>query len=595
MEWTRVDSSHFDSREGVFGIETWNYRGGPVGKVKVYLWDSDVDRDDGAYRSEEFWLHLGNPIATRNLSYYPGYSYEEEVIYENGRLISSLSRSAESELDQIPVTSSATFVESDPEMLSDQEWIVQMFDDSKSRAEKLLDTARTVQSLGGGTQPLLTRSYRIYLDDFSPDGKYALAWSIKGEAHPAWDRWETESWEYIYSLGEYPSMPISVISLETGAVIGQLNHDNGEDGWTEWARDESLFVYFRETSHVGPLESKVYRVSGDEVTMIIPDLPAAVGEIALKELEKAGHPYCAKRAMVAPGDAGDQGVVDTWISSVSEEGVFSFETTFEDQMEEALGHASLRLDLKIDATTGQLQLVSSEVADFQRVPLSWDEAGQVISTSASSWITSPPAVEEYYRFETYPETGILGLYNDFGGVLSPDVIEIVMKRSIYQRDIDGLNLYSPDDFARYNPEAIAEINRELSHLLNPAAVLATRGLYEAKFKALAQDFNAALRYWEENPAELKRQGEVYLKHIKDGTLPDGYYLLDGDIANFLMEEHASEWETQLHYLTAIRFWMRRSIDGSKDEFASILQKTIRAFDSEYFAKSGFPDLIIESP
>lgn len=593
MEWERIDTSHFDSEEGVFGIEVWTHRGGMVGKIKVYSRDSESDRDDKIYNAEEFWLHLGEPVAHRRVSFYPGSAYEDITTFRDGKLVSSLTRFADSGGEQVPDISSAKFEETDPESLNDEEWVTQVFEDTSRNAEKMLVTAEVVQSLPGGKQSLLSQPYRIHLEDVSPDGSYALAWSIEGVGSPDWERWENESWQYLESFGEFPNMPISVVSLKTGSIVGQLGQDMGAEGWAEWSPDGRMFVYFVEVGHVVPLESSVYRVGPDGVSMIISDFPAAVGQIAMKELEKVGHPYCVRRSLTKSDDE-EGSAVDTWISDISESGVFSVETSFGLHMESRLDQASLNIDLKIDPTTGALQLVSSKIAEFPQIPMNWEEAVEVISTSAASWLTSPPQVEEQYRFATWPETGILGLYNEFGAILTPEVIEVLLKRSLYKESTGFLNLYTPYEFARYDPQAIAEIDRELSRFLNPA-VFATRGLYEAKFKTLARDFNEALRYWEEHPAELKRQGEVYLKHIKNGTLPDGYYLLDGDLADRLMEEYSSEFDAQLHYLTAIRFWMRRSIDGSKDEFASILQKTIRAFDSEYYSNNGFPDLIIDRP
>ncbi len=595
MEWRRVDTSHMDSLDGIIGIEIWSFSDGAPGKIKVHKRDLGSEEGSKSQISREIWLNFGTPVAERELFLYPGSAYEIEKGFRDGKLDSERSRSLDQEDGKIPDITTVSFEGSDPEFLADEEWTIQSFVDVKQRAKQLITASQAIGGMPGKGRSLMSRSHRIYLDNISPDGRYALAWEIEGNPSPDWARWEKESWDYLYSGGgSDPKLPISVISLQDGAVIGRLPHFNGEDGWADWARDGSFFVYSIETGHVGPIESSVYGVSPGGVSVVVPDLPGAVEGIALKELEAVNHPYSVRRTLMPQGPDDDSGVY-IWIPSISEEGVIEVDTSFGRDYEGTLDQANLIVNVMIDPAAGGLRLVSSKIPEFAQIPMSWSEAENLLNTTAPTWITSPPVVDEYNQHSTAFDTGILALFNEFGKVLSPEVIEVVMKRSLYQSPSNYLDIYSPYEFSRYDPQAIGEINREVSRFLNPATVMATRALYEAKFRDIARDFNEALRYWDQNPSDLKHQEAVYLQHIKDETLPDGYYLLDGDLADQLMEKYSDDYEVQLRYLTGLRFWMRRSIDGSKGEFASILQKTIQAFDSDYFSRSGLPNLIVNRP
>ncbi|MEM6915724.1 MAG: hypothetical protein AAF491_04075, partial [Verrucomicrobiota bacterium] len=256
------------------------------------------------------------------------------------------------------------------------------------------------------------------------------------------------------------------------------------------------------------------------------------------------------------------------------------------------------LTLKANPATGDVALLSSRVAPFEAFPTSWEKFRETVMASATSWLQSPPGVVDYLQFETFIPDGVQHLYNLFGGFLNQDLIEVLTQRSLFVSGPHYPGGLIPDsrfDFGRYDPETVRAISDEMGRLLTPAMVGATQGLYRAEFSLMAKHFQEALHYWHANPGELQRQQTVYLDHLKNETLPEFYYLLDGNLAEGLMESYSDNWDDRTCYLTALRFWLRRSCDGSYDEFASILQQAIAAYDPAYFAYRGIPELKLEAP
>lgn len=588
-----VDATHADSDYGVGQVTLWIDEGG-VAKVKNEL------RRDGNVESQEVWLHENQPIFFFERSEWHGNQdgsvnvNEYRFYLENGQVIREMGRFA-----TIPRGGSLDIADLPHEIVDDlePEYGRSLFEDKSQRTADFIKTINALAGISGNAPDLLKWPYRLMLHTLSGDSRYAAAWGLDGVAQPDWKRWEAERFEYLTALGE-PVSNLQLIDLSTGASLGPLDADFEPGGsapyfWLKWAEtdgDSKGDNYFIAGSDyrwaTGPIA--LYRVEGDQVIKQA-DLTPMLSSWTMDALRAADHPYAIDATEAV-------GFID--LKRLSSNGTIDLTFAIESKFEGTRRNASVDLTMRADPATGDLQLLSSEVAPFEAFPTSWEKFRETVMASAGSWIQSPPGVIDYMQFETFIPDGVQHLYNLFGGFLNQDLVEVLVQRSLFVSGPHYPGGLIPDsrfDFGHYDPQAIQSISDEMGSLLTPNMVNATRDLYLAEFSQMAKHFQEALHYWHANPGELENQKSVYLAHLKNETLPEFYYLLDGNLAEGLMESYSDDWDDRTCYLTALRFWLRRSCDGSFEEFASILQQVLSAYDPAYFAYRGIPELKLEAP
>lgn len=587
MTKLEVDASHADSNYGLGTVSVWT-EGGFVSKVRNEIHSQD------SVNIQEAWLQNGEPIfffdrsewygtqdGTVSLNEYRYYLHNQEVIREMGR---SASRPKGGSLD---LTGVADVVNDD----FDPEYGRGLFDDRKLQTDEIIKTVQALTSQGGPSPDLLRWPYRVMLHTLSEGGRYAAAWGIESVPQPDWIRWETERYDYLTSIGD-PALTLHLVDLTTGNSLGRIESEFEPGGsapyfWMKWAPGDRFFLAgcdFRRATG----STSLYRVNGPQLVKTS-DLYSDLSRFAMNALREADHPYAI--------DATDaMGFLD--LKTLSPDGSISLTYAIESNFEGTRRNASVDLTVKANLATGETVLLSSLVAPFEPFPTSWQKFGATLAASANQWIQTPPAIVDYLGFETFIEDGVHHLYNLFGGFLNPDLVEVLIQRPLFVSGPHypgGLVTTARFDFGRYDPEAIRAISNEMDRLLSPEIVSSTQGLYRAELGAMAKHFQEALQYWEANPEELERQKTVYLNHLKNETLPEFYYLLDGDLADQLMDSYSDNWDDRTCYLTALRFWLRRSCDGSYEEFASLLQKVVSTYDPAYFAYRGLPNLKLEAP
>lgn len=285
------------------------------------------------------------------------------------------------------------------------------------------------------------------------------------------------------------------------------------------------------------------------------------------------------------------------VRSITPRGLLDIGYAIESKFEGPRRNAHIDLTLQTNFDNGTFQLISAELPDYEPVPTSWEKLKTLLMTSASEWLNVPPALPDYLQIETFHEDGILHLFNQFGSAIDPDMIEILVRQPLFLEGPHypgGIVTQSQFEFGHYDPAAVRSVTREFRKLLTPEMVEATRPLYDAKFRSMAHHFQESLLYWHNNPDELERQKTVYLKHLEEQTLPEFYYLLDGNLAEGLMNNYSDNWTEQSCYLTGLRFWLRRSCDRTFPEFADLLQNVIAAYEPNYYSAKGIPDLRVDS-
>lgn len=157
----------------------------------------------------------------------------------------------------------------------------------------------------------------------------------------------------------------------------------------------------------------------------------------------------------------------------------------------------------------------------------------------------------------------------------------------------GLVLDSRFSFGRYNPEFVARLgNICIPGERDSAFHAATQGIYDEFVRPLARVFFVTYRKLMDNPAFLVQEKNEYLLAIRNRTLEPYYYEKYFD---FLSCEYPYYGKNRSDFKgpgfegicdgnvvkTCVAFWIRRSIDGTDDEFYSGLERLLKVYDGAF--------------
>ena len=159
---------------------------------------------------------------------------------------------------------------------------------------------------------------------------------------------------------------------------------------------------------------------------------------------------------------------------------------------------------------------------------------------------------------------------------------------------EALTLDSRFTFGRYNPEFVAR----LGALLIPGDHddvfrAATQAVYNDSIRPLARVFFVTYRKLMDNPAFLVQERKDYINAIKDMKLDSYYYEKYFDFLNCeypYYGKNRSDFQDPGFdgicdgnvVKTCVAFWIRRSIDGTDDEFYEGLEKLLKVYDRDFF-------------
>ena len=585
MTQIRADATHGDSDYQIGQIDIW-LRDGAIAKVR------NEHRIQDSVSVQEYWLHEHRIIfvyertewhnsqdSTVNLNEYRYYM-------DGGSAIREMSRSDVRQAGQSLDISNVSHQINDE---FDSEYGASLYEDKDRQIDSILAIAKALTKREGAPLDLSSLPFRILFNTVSPNSELAFAWSIDGVPQPDWQRWETDQYKYLESLGN-PAFSVQLVSLFSGDSISRIEAEF-EPGsrmyfWAKWADDSSLVAAGTDYRWATGLAS-LYRTSNREIKLV-GDLEQGLSRIAMDLLREKNHPYSID-ATEAMGFIG--------VNSLTPEGRIQVDYSIESKFEGPRRNAQVALEIQAKESDGTFALIEGSLPDYEPVPTTWSDLKAALAKSAGTWLSSPPLLDDYLQEETFHEDGILYLYNRFGHFFNVDLVELITRRSLYASGPHypgGLILNSRHEFGHYDAATIREVTRNARKVLTPDFVSMTRPLYEANFRSMAHHFQASLRYWHTNPDEMTRQKVAYLKKIEDQSLPEFYYLLDGNLAEGLMDAYSEDWTEKSCYLTGLRFWLRRACDGSFPEFADLLQTVIAAYEPDYYSANGIPDLHIES-
>ena len=203
-----------------------------------------------------------------------------------------------------------------------------------------------------------------------------------------------------------------------------------------------------------------------------------------------------------------------------------------------------------------------------------------------------------------PDMGIRGLYCHLKAFLDYEHLQAVLSESIFVQGPHGngiLNLKASGEFGYYNVDVLKTLTEQviLPSLTDVEFIAATQESYDLYLKNLAQSYYTAYQFlktvdaaWLANPLGVNYQKEEpiyvdqesveasYLKHLEQQTLPDDFLQeVFREPTDRLVDENDPEW---YNVNTAFGWWLRRSIDGSEQEFLRILELFLMSYDAEFW-------------
>ncbi len=587
METMQMNANHAESDYGIGDVTIWVDHQTGYAKTRNELYAGD------STEVQEMWMQGDQIVFVYEKTEWRGEEGQVDVnelrYYMNqGQVVREMSRhktfqnSGNLDISNVP---HETLDDLDPE------YAISLYEAKQEKGMEIAKISNALAMRPQGAPRLESLPYRILLDTLSPDGQYAVAFSFEGIAQPNWFLWEDDRYAYYDSLGA-PVVKTHLVSLTNGAIQGDLDGEFDPTGrmyaWAEWAPSSGVLVYGEDARWYSPFAG-LYKIGGSGLVKLA-DLGEMTSQVAIEAMKKVDHPY-----VIDSNEA--NGFIQ--INSITDNGNVDADYRIESKFEGDRNNAYVHMAFQFDYGTGQSSVISSTLPDYIPSPSSWEALKAVVQSQAMQWMSAPPALDEYLQTDTACDSsGSVFLYNQFGGALNPTALELIIRRPLFLTGphMRGqVDTYAQNDFGRYDPISIAMVNDEVTSALQvPAFVAATQVLYNIKFRSTLHDFQEALVYWESNPQELERQKQGYLNRIANQTLPEGgYYLLEGEIADQLMNQYSNDFERQLGMLTALRFWLRRACDGTYGEFASMSQRMIQTYDRAFFASKGLPDMLIE--
>lgn len=219
-----------------------------------------------------------------------------------------------------------------------------------------------------------------------------------------------------------------------------------------------------------------------------------------------------------------------------------------------------------------------------------DKLKEKINLVTSNWNTlSSEADMSFENIKSWlPDRGIRGRYEIVKKYLGKSMLENIVGEKVFLEGPheEKINFSSLKTFGRYSPEFLFKLYKQLETLFeDETLVKVIKPLYDSQLKNLLRVY--FLSY--EVAANKQELVDGYLAAISnefDTTSPSKHVFLSQP-SRFLLEtfdDFADSLDSQYDIYegsTCPGFWVRRSIDGTADEFYDLLVLTLKTFDQDF--------------
>ncbi len=147
----------------------------------------------------------------------------------------------------------------------------------------------------------------------------------------------------------------------------------------------------------------------------------------------------------------------------------------------------------------------------------------------------------------------------------------------------SLNFQS-QDFGYYNKDFVLWLRENFIPAVQDKEFKdQSQELYNINLKNTARVFYVTHEVLTANPTVFQQEKTFYLQLIMNRTLPDSYIEQRfGNLSNYLQDLGYKAQDTYPYTTnSAFGFWMRRSIDGTEEEFFRLLEELMNTYDAQF--------------
>jgi len=249
---------------------------------------------------------------------------------------------------------------------------------------------------------------------------------------------------------------------------------------------------------------------------------------------------------------------------------------------------------------GTLVGVLVVTAGFAAVALwQWDRADEAAqrvtrATTLSGWQAFAEPNATCRKMKAYTgEEGLRALYCNLRDVVSYERLEEMAGIPIFLKGPHNnhkLRVQEPT-FGYYNPEFIRWATYNLLPGKDDTAYrTVTQPIYDRHMKKMARAYHRTYVQWSRNLDHFEKERR-YLIAMIEGTRPWSYMgarWTDKDLRTILNLDVRNENLNPHNVQAALRFWQRRSIDETADDFFAALETMLAIYDPDYLAKAPRP-------
>jgi len=184
-------------------------------------------------------------------------------------------------------------------------------------------------------------------------------------------------------------------------------------------------------------------------------------------------------------------------------------------------------------------------------------------------------------FNYYPNGGLRSFYCVFSTTWSIPNIEELAGINIFLNDVHGKNNlnFSSSSFGHYNPEFLRWFRKEfLPANVNENFKIKTQSLYNKYLQEKARTYFVVNNALKQKPEKAEALVQEYKNLIRTSLNP---YL---HLSTFDAETDDSEYNWNI-VTPASAFWLRREIDGTRDEFSKILNDLLLTYDKKFYEEN----------
>lgn len=198
-----------------------------------------------------------------------------------------------------------------------------------------------------------------------------------------------------------------------------------------------------------------------------------------------------------------------------------------------------------------------------------------------------PSSQSYISMKTYvPERGIRGKYAMMKSDLSKNILQEIIGEKIFLLGphTEGINLNSQATFGHYNPVFLLKLNEHLNVLYqDDSFVAAAQSIYDEEFRNYFRLYYLSYAQATTNKKVISRYEEMVRNTPEAGAKDyrsDASYFLQEAFRGFA-ERMENEGYDVYEGFVCPGFWVRRSIDGTSDEFYTLLVSAMKTFDPDF--------------